>query len=168
MYIFIVVFAVLIEVHAVLDDISVEKDLVSTWRKIGYKMYTGELLTTDEWSRLISVREELRRRGIDVVHLDRGSVRVWLLCHTNIAVIEVRSMVDDGRLRQMLVELFLGLFKCGPKAHSSQLSIVNVTVEANQFQLARMCFTASGRLHSSISELKYIFERFYLHKNSVF
>ena len=51
--------------------------------------------------------DELVKRDIEVVHTEIDkSIRVWLLCRTDVSVLKLRKMMKDGGLEDILLRMF--------------------------------------------------------------
>ena len=51
--------------------------------------------------------DELAKSDIEMVHTEIDkSIRVWLLCRTEFAVLKLQKMMKDGRLEDILIRLF--------------------------------------------------------------
>ena len=130
---------VFIELHAELNDESVEVELLSRWKNIGFKMSQGESLESGEWDELHRIKEELERVGIYVVHCRKGnSIHVCLYCSTDVSLVRLQEMINDNRLHHVLVSLFKCLM---PKRESLQLKL---RIESEQFEQAKRYFMAPG------------------------
>ena len=60
-----------------------------------------------EWRDIRHVIDKLEKRNIEMVHTEIGkSIRVWLLCRKEVAVLKLQKMMKDGRLEDILIRLF--------------------------------------------------------------
>lgn len=116
--------AVLVEVHANLNDNLVESELVFRWREIAAKMASDERITVKEWDEFHRIKEDLNCQLSE-------SVKVWLLCRTEISVSMLQQMITDNRLRDIVIRLFKCLLK-----HDGNLM--------KQFQNATIHFKYAG------------------------
>ena len=60
-----------------------------------------------EWRQMRYIMDKLEKDDIEMVHTEIGkSIRVWLLCRTDVAVLKLQKMTKDGRLEDILIILF--------------------------------------------------------------
>ena len=97
--------SVLREVHVNLENISDESELVSRYKEMEQAYHNAR-------RDFLHIKDELRQRGIEVVHAEIGdSIRVWLWCRTQVGVAKLQKMEKDGRLRDLLNRMFTSLLK---------------------------------------------------------
>ena len=99
-------------VHANFDDSAYAKKFLARWNDVGRKWVTKETnISGVNVAESNAVRMEFERRGVEIIHFEAGSVGAWLWCREESAVVEVRSMMKDGRLCDLLTRTFLALLK---------------------------------------------------------
>ena len=84
-----------------------ESEVVSRFRETTLKLERGERISGKEWSEFRHLIDKLEKRDIEMVHTEIDkSIRVWLLCRTEVAVLKLLKMMKDGRLEDILIRLF--------------------------------------------------------------
>lgn len=70
-------------------------------------MNAGQRLTQEEWTAIKTIKEKLEVRGVEVVDFELGhSVKVRFWCRTYASVDALFNLAKNGRLRDILVEVF--------------------------------------------------------------
>ena len=65
-------------VHADIGETRPEAELVSKLEEMLMKAKRGEIITSEEWRSASSISEDLRRRNIEIVHVEVGNcIVVW-------------------------------------------------------------------------------------------
>ena len=97
----------LIEAHANLEDVVDETEVVSRFRETALKLERRERVSGQEWREIRHLINKLEKRDIEIVHTEtEKSIRIWLLCRTDVAVLKLQKMMKDGGLEDILIRLF--------------------------------------------------------------
>ena len=124
-----------------MDNDDVENEVVSRFRDTASRLGCGETITERDWSNFLRDKDLLENMGVAIVHCEIGeSVKVWLLCRTSVALVQVQLMLKNNRLCKILINFFNCLLK------RKQLAMMRLSWKSKQFSQSEDYFKSIGVL----------------------
>ena len=129
------------KLHVETDQPGLDNQLSSRLAELARKTRTGQYLTDEELAEIHELNTELKSKNMAVVHVQSGSVFVWILCKTPVSLTDLKTMLATGFLQNILVRLF-NSFKV-----FTEILKLRLTVSPEEITRAQKCYSSQG-LHN--------------------